>query len=748
MKRAALLAVVALGIAAAYASLAFLNVVRWQVNASLPPVMKDFNTSLSPLARGWYTLTDVNTTYYYIKFMPGWPEQYVVGQFRGRDPGWQARLVAVGRSGTGTYAISLGGQVQITNTQDAGQFVPTTAPLAWTMTATSRYSVLARAIFQQGGITAWQFVNFTAEPMTQLAKWTFSCPGVTYTYPTCTGSRTYSDSLAYSSRPTYITEYTVYDPNTVTSPVQYTGSSIRTQIDAIPYFFYYSLPGLSSVIYNVAQRWGSIPAGGAVVSVTGTYTRDSGDAQNNVAYLSIGVDTNGDGTPDLEIIGYVYDTSGGYGAIYSVLVNRGTQVATIDNNGEPTSLPASSYGLVKVAAVTSGSTFTITVYLPASLSGYITSVAMAVVDPSGYISGSPAGDFWVDWTNLVIQTSCNNTADSVIRGQAYTSVWIAPGNYLATEVDAYGSTGNPSADYGIAAGVLSYVFNGTGATISATAKYYKEAYDAQNNVVYIDVLVDENYDGTADREYIYYYYETGYSSGVIVSPFTNQVVCTVDATGACAPASSRYVVTKLGAISTTSTVPSTTLTTLSFSISGIQGAVQKIAVAVTDGSGYGSNIQGDIQVLWRLSITHYSCPLPSGWSGSATYLWQTNYFLFVANGIAYTPLVLGGLTYISNFTGTGLYAVFDSSFSPVFGVYKSSSFSAYCLGSYAALGSLPAAAVVELRPLSGFGDVIIRDQYGNILARYGCRYAATPAYVGYKTQQGEYLRIYRLEVWG
>ncbi|MEM3963553.1 hypothetical protein [Pyrobaculum sp.] len=743
-RRAASLLLIALGVAATYASLAFLNTTWWRVNASLPPVMKDFNTSLSPLARGWYVLSDVNTTYYYMKFMPGWPEQYVVGQFRGRDPGWQARLVAVGRSGSGTYAISLGGQVQITNTQDAGPFVPTTAPLVWTMTATSRYSVLARAIFQQGGITAWQFVNFTAEPMSQLAKWTFSCPGVTYTYPTCTGSQTYSDSLAYSSRPAYITEYTVYSSTTVTSPVQYSGSSIRTQIDARSTGY-----GLSSVIYNVAQRWGRIPAGGAVVSVTGTYTRDSSDTRNNVAYLSIGVDTNNDGAPDLEIIAYVYDTAGGNGQIYSILVNRGSLVTNINSNGEPTSMPGTSYGLVKVQSVTSGTTFTITVYLPASLSGYITSVAMAVVDPSGSISGSPNDDFWVDWTNLVIRTPCSNTADSVTRGQAYTSVWVAPGDYLATEVDAYGETGNPSNDYGVAAGVLSYVFNGTGATISATARYYKEAYDGQNNVVYIVVLVDENYDGIDDKEYIYYYYETGYSSGVIVSPFTNQVVCTVDATGTCTPTTTRYVVRRLGAISTASAVPYTTITTLSFTISGVQGAVQKIALAVTDGSAYGPNVRGDVQVLWKITITHYSCPPPSGWLGSATYLWQTNYFLFVANGVAYTPLVSGGLTYISNFTGTGLYAVFDSSPSPIFGVYKSgSSFSAYCLGSSTPLGVFPAATVVELRPLSGFGDVIIRDLYGNILARYGCRYAATPAYVGYKTQTGEYLRAYRLEVWG
>ncbi|MCY0891898.1 MAG: hypothetical protein OWQ51_13200, partial [Pyrobaculum arsenaticum] len=107
MKRLALL-LIALGVAAVYALFSFFNVTYWRVNATLPPVMKDFNASLYPLARGWYQLSDVNITYYYMKFMPGWPEQYVVGRFRARDPGWSARLVAVSRAGNpgGTYAIS------------------------------------------------------------------------------------------------------------------------------------------------------------------------------------------------------------------------------------------------------------------------------------------------------------------------------------------------------------------------------------------------------------------------------------------------------------------------------------------------------------------------------------------------------------------------------------------------------------------------------------------------------------------
>jgi hypothetical protein len=52
---------------------------------------------------------------------------------------------------------------------------------------------------------------------------------------------------------------------------------------------------------------------------------------------------------------------------------------------------------------------------------------------------------------------------------------------------------------------------------------------------------------------------------------------------------------------------------------------------------------------------------------------------------------------------------------------------------------------VELGPLSGFGDVIIRDQYGAVLARYGCRYTATPQYVGFR---GGLLRVYSVEAWG
>ena len=67
----------------------------------------------------------------------------------------------------------------------------------------------------------------------------------------------------------------------------------------------------------------------------------------------------------------------------------------------------------------------------------------------------------------------------------------------------------------------------------------------RGTTIYVDVAVDENYDGTPDREYIYYY-DVADASGVIVSPFTRQTVCTVDSAGNRNPTDQRYVVYKLG----------------------------------------------------------------------------------------------------------------------------------------------------------------------------------------------------------
>jgi hypothetical protein len=109
------------------------------------------------------------------------------------------------------------------------------------------------------------------------------------------------------------------------------------------------------------------------------------------------------------------------------------------------------------------------------------------------------------------------------------------------------------------------------------------------------------------------------------------------------------------------------------------------------------------------------------------------------------PLVANALTYVANFSGVGTYAVFYSSLNVVFGVAVSgTSFIALCGGVSTLLGSLPAARWVELRPLNGLGDIIIRDQYGAILARC-CRYTAAPQYVGFR---GGLLRVYNVTALG
>jgi hypothetical protein len=111
--------------------------------------------------------------------------------------------------------------------------------------------------------------------------------------------------------------------------------------------------------------------------------------------------------------------------------------------------------------------------------------------------------------------------------------------------------------------------------------------------------------------------------------------------------------------------------------------------------------------------------------------------------MAYMPLITAptrALTYVANFSGVGVYVVFDSSLGVIFGVYLGGGrFTALCGGSSTPLGSLLAAMYVELRPLSGLGNVIIKDQYGAILARYGCRYTAAPQYVGFRSGL---LRVY------
>jgi hypothetical protein len=182
-----------------------------------------------------------------------------------------------------------------------------------------------------------------------------------------------------------------------------------------------------------------------------------------------------------------------------------------------------------------------------------------------------------------------------------------------------------------------------------------------------------------------------------------------------------------------------------------QGAVLAVALVAVDATGYRDGTADDFWVYWDdLTIQYSACPPPAGWSVAGSYVWQSyNYLLVTDSATAYMPLITAptrALTYVANFSGVGTYAVFDSSPNIIFGVSASgSSFTALCRGASVPLGSLPAARYVELRPLNGLGDIIIRDRYGTILARHSCRYVVTPRYVGFS---GGLLRVYSVEAWG
>jgi hypothetical protein len=290
-----------------------------------------------------------------------------------------------------------------------------------------------------------------------------------------------------------------------------------------------------------------------------------------------------------------------------------------------------------------------------------------------------------------------------------------------------------------------------GTAVSAWGRYVKDAGDAQNNVAYLSIGVDTNGDGQVDKEYIIYRYDVSSSySGAIVSAFFRDAngnpvyVCTVSSAGTCTTADPRFVVVNASSMATGNNYQ------WNYTLYD-QGAVVAVAFAAVDATGYRDGTADDFWVFWDdLTIQYSACPPPAGWSAAGSYVWQSyNYLLVSGSATAYMPLITAptrALTYVANFSGVGTYAVFDSSLGVIFGVSVSgSSFTALCGGSSTPLGSLPAARYVELRPLNGLGDIIIRDQYGAVLARYGCRYTAAPQYVGFR---GGLLRVYSVEAWG
>jgi len=391
--------------------------------------------------------------------------------------------------------------------------------------------------------------------------------------------------------------------------------------------------------------------------------------------------------------------------------------------------------------------------------GTIEKIALVAVDRY-YASGKWNAEFYVYWDNFAISEYRCSLPDAVsvyTRGWPSTNVFIdaqtsptSPPS-LATEVDAYGGSGSPSADWGAAIAVyrLPSPVPAYGTSVSVWGRYVRDGQDAQNNVAYLSIGVDTDGDGQVDKEYIIYRYDTVSSNGAIVSAFFRSggnpvYVCTVSTAGACTTTDPRFVVVNAGSMASGNNYR------WSYNLYD-QGAVVAVAFATVDASGYASGTADDFWVFWDdLTIEYSACPPPAGWSEAGSYVWQSYAYLLVSgSATAYMPLITAptrALTYVVNFSGVGTYAVFDSSLGVIFGVSASGSlFTALCRGASVLLGSLPAARYVELRPLSGLGDVIIRDQYGTVLARYGCRYTAAPQYVGFR---GGLLRVYNVTALG
>jgi hypothetical protein len=621
------LALLLLGVLAVLAALAFLNVVRLEVNATLPPVSKNLNLSVYPLASARWAPSDIyNVTYYRVKFVPGWPELYTVGYFVPRDPGWSARLEAVGRSGAGQYAIALGGQVQITESQNAGPYVPIAGatPLDWRILATQRFSILARAWFSQGGATAVQLINFTAEPMTKLYQQTFYCGVSTFSEPFnyCT-SLSYSYGWDGASNATLINlpyQVVTYGPEAwveVSSAVGNPRPSLRLLVDGAASDYY----GVAALVIDVSGLSLTTQATISIQHLYGTANLAYTDSRNNLAYIELQVRR-----PDGSVV-YLYlarDDGSGSTRVYDVMGGAAQYVCSYNIGSGASGCPA-GHIVVRLGSLSSSwaTFFSGSIYQYVGY-GTIEKIALVAVDRY-YAPGKWDADFYVYWDNLAIseyRCSLPGAVSVYTRGQPNTGVFIDGGTSptsppsLATEVDAYGGSGSPSADWGAAIAVyrLPHPVPAFGTSVSAWGRYVRDAGDGQNNVAYLSIGVDTNGDGQVDKEYIIYRYDVLSSySGAIVSAFFRSggnpvYVCTVDSTGTCTTADPRFVVVNAGSMASGGNYQ------WSYTLYD-QGAVVAVAFTAVDASYYASGTANDFWVFWDdLTIQYSACPPPAGWS--------------------------------------------------------------------------------------------------------------------------------------
>ncbi|AET33167.1 hypothetical protein P186_1757 [Pyrobaculum ferrireducens] len=700
--------------------------VRWRPAAPPPPVCPPvyvyLNKSLSPLVWALSAVSRFNVTTLFMKVMPGWPELYDVAVLSTPSGGWSASLNKTGEAGQGDYGIYLGGRLQLSPSRESGSPAPLPAALAWYMKTSSTWSATANATVFGAAKCTYPLLNFTALPMAKLLGWSFTC-GVSQivddysSYGSVSGCTTWGFEKSLPYNRTVVSQASVY----LDTKRNYDGSySLKLDI---------TNDGGYAVFYIDVARWlGYVPS----TSSFSIYVNPDKKPDNTHSYqVSFFIDVNNDGVPDIELI--YYARGGSYMAVSTYL---GYNTKTLI--GGRFTVKADKWRQFSLGTIYS--------------TGRIVGVALVSF-------GKAEADVW--WDEMTICKS------SYFTNAPYVSViadgWSSTGVSISTqysptsppslqlEVDASNSTGSPVDDYGVAAliydvaGWVGSVLPVAGTSISVKVLYQRDVQDVRNNVYYISLGIDLNGDGVVDREVVYYTPDTSGGAGVVVSMYFRDavgnplIVCTVDTAGNCAVTNST-----LFAAYRVYNFNTTTIT-----LDG-PGALVKIALAAVDASGYQDGTVDDFWVFWDdLTVAYSACPPPSGWY-SRGYVWQSyGYLLATAGGVGYAALVPNALTYVANFTGVGTYAVFDSALNVVFGVYRGASgFSAVCGSALYALGAFPAARYVELRPLGGLGDVVIRDANGNILARYGCSYTTTPTYIGVKTGAGEAIKLYTLEAWG
>jgi len=673
-------------VAVAYAAVTITNISEWYVRAVAPPVWKLGNTSFSPLLGSWWgSLGGLNVTYYRLRFVPGWREEYVVGRVVNSSPA-VAHFEKVSEAGSGTYSIYLGGRLQLSSSQGSGPDVPLPADILWSSTASGRYSVSAWLVFRSGA-TARQLVNFTAEPMSLLYSASRTC-----------AFRSFSDDFSGACvRVQYSFSTSVPNNRTYVTP----GSGGSVGLDPYtgnpaPSLYTESKNGYASFFID----YSSSPFSTSAPLAFQYFFRAS---LQDTDYLEVNffIDTSGDGSPDLEVI--YYGSRGGTNPYPMALVIYGVSLPIVSRPAPGFTNKANEWYTVSISQV------------------YTTGVVVGVAFTA--CSSSGVAKIW--WDNVDLQRcALPSHIGAVTSGGSVTMVYIddvispssAPS--VATEVDAR-CGGAASECYGLSAAAydiearLGSPVAASGFSFSVSGLYVRNSTDVRNNVAYVSVAIDTNGDGSVDTEYIYYRNDT--LNGAFVTPVFSTTTTVY-----------KY---RLGQMSSGN----------SYAWSGSlprdqQGSVLYIALVAVDASGNADGTEDDFWVFWDdLSLSYYVCgPLPSGWSSSGD--------------VAYRSLVDGGVSYAANFTGEHPYGFyfFDGGLNPVFGVNVTSagSYTVVCGASRYTL-SVSGVCWADLRPLTGVYEAILRDSSGTILARYMCSPPGSVSYIGFRRVDS-----FAIDVWG